>query len=361
MTEILFTAGSEGPRFKLRFFRDVVPYDTGADLISGVLMPGGLSAIVGATGTRKTFLALHTAMCVARGVPWFGREVKQGPALYVAAEAQESFANRLMAYKIANGLDDETVPFADIAQRPNILNPADVSGLIESIEIAGADFEAPVSFICIDTLAAVTPGAEENSAADMTKAMDALLSIKEKTGAAVCFVHHTGKDESRGARGHSSLKAALDTMITVSADPVSAFSIASMEKQRDMEAGDDFTFGLDVVEILTRENGTVLTSCVVRQLDTMPKRVKLSPKLRRALGSLENLVADHGESAPDAKHYPAGAQVVAVETWRENLVMAGIIDEQGKNPRQQWKYLRDVLAERGAIAEWNGRVWIVRT
>ncbi len=41
--------------------------------------------------------------------------------------------------------------------------------------------------------------------------------IRQETGACVLFVHHSGKDAAKGARGHSLLRAAIDTEIEVKA------------------------------------------------------------------------------------------------------------------------------------------------
>ncbi len=74
---------------------------------------------------------------------------------------------------------------------------------------------------------------------------------------------------------------------------------------------------------------------------------------------LNNVLADHGKPAPDPKHYPAGATVVDVSLWRESLFKAGVLDPKAKNPRADFKRLKDQLAERGLIGEWNNLMWAV--
>jgi len=59
--------------------------------------------------------------------------------------------------------------------------------------------------------------------------------IRHETKAHLMEVHHSGKDESRGARGSSALKAAIDTQIHISQsnDVISA----QLEKQSDGTTG----------------------------------------------------------------------------------------------------------------------------
>jgi ABC-type glutathione transport system ATPase component len=43
--------------------------------------PGELHALVGPSGSGKSFVALDWALCVAAGIPWHGRETIQGKVL----------------------------------------------------------------------------------------------------------------------------------------------------------------------------------------------------------------------------------------------------------------------------------------
>ena len=54
------------------------------------------------------------------------------------------------------------------------------------------------------------------------------------------MVHHTGKDSSSGARGHSSLFGALDTCITIK--KISNDMLVHCEKQKDAPEFDDMQF-----------------------------------------------------------------------------------------------------------------------
>ncbi len=97
---------------------------------------------------------------------------------------------------------------------------------------------------------------------------------------------------------------------------------------------------------------------MIEATDAKPAK-STTPKQRRALDVLNNVTADHGKPAPDSQHYPGGAVVVDVNLWRESLFKAGVLDQNASNPRADFRRLKDQLAERGLIGEWNSLMWAV--
>ena len=55
----------------------------------------------------------------------------------------------------------------------------------------------------------------ENSSTNMSALVHALGQMRQKTGAHLIVVHHTGKGKARGARGHSLLSCAADIEIEI--------------------------------------------------------------------------------------------------------------------------------------------------
>jgi AAA domain len=179
-----------------------------APLIDGVLDLDSLALLFGRSGSGKSFVALDWAMCVATGTWWRGYEVVQAPVLYVAAEGAAGLGARVDAWQRYHGVRMA----ADITWVPG---PIDLlnARYVEALAMISTDCEAKL--VVIDTLSRCMAGADENSPRDMTAAVGALDTIREATGACTAPVHHTGKDLSAGARGHSALRAALDTEIRV--------------------------------------------------------------------------------------------------------------------------------------------------
>jgi RecA-family ATPase len=92
--------------------------------------------------------------------------------------------------------------------------------------------------VVIDTLAQTTPGADENSAEGMGKALGSCRRIHEATDALVVLIHHSGKDKTRGMRGWSGLPGACDTIFEVTRDGDER--TARLEKVKDGEDGAEF-------------------------------------------------------------------------------------------------------------------------
>ncbi len=120
-----------------------------------------------------------------------------------------------------------------------------------------------MSLIVIDTLFRSLGGGDENSGVDMGRFVTHADTIREATRAALIAIHHTGKDEARGARGHSSLLGALDTEIFVSGE-----GVLTVTKQRDMIEIENLAASVLMdIEIGQDVNGRVLKSAAVRYAD----------------------------------------------------------------------------------------------
>src|SRR5262249_21188651 len=113
----------------------------------------------------------------------------------------------------------------------------------------------PLALIEIDTVSRTMNGGNENAPDDMGRFVAHCDKLRLATTAHVLAIHHSGKDEARGARGHSLLKAACDTEIEVAADDATDKRTATVVKQRDHRTGDVFGFSLRSVDLDRAVNG----------------------------------------------------------------------------------------------------------
>ena len=91
--------------------------------------------------------------------------------------------------------------------------------VVQSFNLTTAqDLADMAAVVFIDTLNRAAPTADENSSRDMGEILEAAKRLQSKTGGLVMLVHHTGKDASKGLRGHSSLFAAIDSAVDVRRD-----------------------------------------------------------------------------------------------------------------------------------------------
>lgn len=227
-------------------------------IIKGVLPEADLGVIFGQSGSGKSFAILDMMLSVCRGVEWRGRRVRQGRVLYVAAEGGGGVSQRLKAYEQRHNLKIADLPLGIVHDAPNLLLEGDVTELVKAIIAAGSG-----DIIVLDTLAQMTPGGNENSGEDMGLAVSHCRAIREATGSMVILVHHSGKDQSKGARGWSGLRGATDVELEVTYEKGDPVRVLRVSKQKDGADDLSWAFKLDEVTLGMDEDGDVLSSMVV--------------------------------------------------------------------------------------------------
>lgn len=271
----------------VEWFDDIQPALDSRYLVKGVLDAGAMSVIYGPSNSGKSFFAMDLGYHIAIGAPWRGRRVGQASVLYLAAEGGNGIANRIVALRQEHGVCD--VPFALKRAGMDLLHDqADLQHIVDLAgAVGGAAPERPL-MIVIDTLSRIMAGGDENNAADMTALIRNIDAIRAATGAHVMLVHHTGKDAARGARGHSSLRAATDTEIEVAND--NGARAALVTKQRDHQGGETFAFALRSVTLGQDGDGDDVTSCVLEvEQDEGAQRGR---NARRGIGGNQKIIAD---------------------------------------------------------------------
>lgn len=239
--------------------------------VKHVLPKNALTIIYGEPGSGKSFFALDLVAHVARGLAWRGQKVRQGAVAYVAAEGVAGFGNRLQAYGVGHDVDLSSVP---LYVRGGLLQLVEQQlALCEALE------KVPdLAVVVIDTLAAVTPGANENSSEDMGAAINAANMIIQATGAAVILIHHTNKQATM--RGWSGLLGAADSSIKIERDEEKR--TAYIEKMKEGKDSADFNFKLESVSLGEDEDGDEITSCVIRMSDERAQKGKKRERKSRS-------------------------------------------------------------------------------
>jgi hypothetical protein len=315
---------------------------TSQTLVKGVLSKGSCSLWYGDTGTGKSFLALDLGLHVALCRDWFGRRVAQALVVYIATEAGGSMRRRIVAFFQHHGVSPEDVPFALIASPVNLLDASpDLPALIHEIKGARAKFPDLPPLIIIDTLSRALAGGNENMPDDMGAFIRHVDGLRNVTGAHVAIVHHSGKTPSQGARGHSLLRAAVDTEIEISRPEGSKQSVALVTKQRDEDTGASVAFRLHVVDLGYDDEGDPIASCVVEQIDGAAPQVPMKPKRKpppippdylRAVDFLRDAIVDHGEPL-NKPGYPK-LMATTLDHWRDHLKQRGLYD--GDDVSRSW-------------------------
>jgi len=196
--------------------------------------------------------------------------------------------------------------------------------------------------VVLDTLNRATPGADENSSQDMGRAVAASKALQARLGGLVILVHHTGKDATRGMRGHSSLFAALDAVVEVSRDGDNRAWRVS--KSKDGADGADHPFRLDVVQLGLDEDGDSVSSCVVVQCDQQAQKAKrLTPAQRTGLSSLSDACNECGQF--DDETLMHGAHI---DNWRDVFYQQSTGDN-AEAKKKAFQRLRTSLVQVGLV------------
>lgn len=238
---------TEAPRQRVVFFplgsAKPKPVDW---LITGLIESDGVGMVYGDSGVGKTFITLDMALSVATGVPYHGKLVKQGAVFYIAGEGRNGITRRRGAWQQHRGVTQEQMGTAPIycSDGNLILNSASAKDIIQAVRDIAAEVSAEPRLVVLDTLARTMEG-DENSAKDFNQYLQAATAIQDMFKCTVLIVHHTGKDNGRGARGSSAIKAGMDFSYSLekSGDAVTL----KCEKLKDGEPPQPITFRLHPV------------------------------------------------------------------------------------------------------------------
>lgn len=326
--------------------------------VKGIIGDSDLVVVYGGPGTGKTFFTIDMAGHIAAGLPWRGHRAQQGLCVYVSAEAGRSILRRFAAWRDAKLGDsrEERTPLAIITRAVNLLNDNDVDALIEELADIAAHAGLPLAVVVFDTLSRSMAGGDENSSIDMTALVGVADRIRAELGAGSWFVHHAGKDSSRGIRGHSALFGAADVVISV------ADHVATVEKSRDNVAGQTFPFRLEVVDFGVDSDGDPVSTCVAMPSDVehAPKRKprQLTGVAQVALTALREAVSDCGEVLPATSTIPAGVRASTIDAWRRQFRIRYGSDDRGERAiRQAFQRGREHLLRERLVIVSDPYVW----
>lgn len=323
---------------------------TGQPLIRGLFDRVSTIALYGPSGGGKTFCAMDIGYHIHRGLEWCGKPVHQGGVLHLAAEGGYGINKRLRALEMKYGPYDPT-RYHVLPRRADLLRGGDANSLYAEVQRLELLHGHKIELFIVDTLSRVMPGGDENGPQDMTSVVAKLDSLREAAKLAVLMVHHTGKDEKKGMRGHSSLLAAVDTEILCDKH------VFAIKKKRDMEGGWGMRFGLDRVRIGCNANGEEITSCTVNFLAAARGEQKSAPMpLTREdkdhLAAIETRWRKENES---------DLSQIYIRPFTTNFALkaVGIENDQGDGGRSMVRRILGRMVASGYVGESPENGWLL--
>jgi len=278
-------------RYKLLSGSDIVNEPLKEWAVKGIFPIQGISAVYGPSGSGKSFLCIELAAAIQEGKPFFDLKTKQTDVIIIGLEGESGYKVRYDAWKTINVRD---IPFKTVLRQSfNVTIDKDVADLAEAVPKG--------CVVIIDTMNQSAPTIDENASKDMGSVIRGLKQLQTLTKGLVIIVHHTGKNETRGLRGHSSLHAAMDAEIEVQGDPESPKKSFKTTKVKDGAAGKSFPFELIPIDLGEDEDGEPITSCYVKPTPSVELRKittgTLGENQKIAMDVIDELLKANGDLA----------------------------------------------------------------
>ena len=196
--------------FRLKTLDDLLALKDPEFLIDDLLLENSIAMVFGPTGSYKSTVVIDMCVCLQNGLPWQDKASHQCNVAIFSHEDGGGFKNRYLAAAAHHGIENPQVYWDGAV--PNLMDKHSLNAYVDELR------EHEIKLIVIDTLAYAMAGGEENSAKEMGVAVDGMQKLRNEVGATILLIHHSGKDKSRGARGSSVLKAAVDTELELDAN-----------------------------------------------------------------------------------------------------------------------------------------------
>jgi hypothetical protein len=238
--------------------------------------------------------------------------------------------------------------------------PLDANRIIATSQQFAETSKLPVVWIIIDTLNRVLAGGDENSSKDIGAVIAAVDRIQRTTSAHVTLIHHVPVDLTDRMRGHGSVLGAVDLTVRISKDD--RVVTVEADKANDLVEKPRFAFRFQSVELAydpdTQRATTapVLVPCDAPAVRP-PGTRKLSDRQRLALDILADCAADRGQTPPLAFGLPTGLVAVTLDHWRDELFSRAVLDPDAKNPREDFRRVKNSLHARKLIGVRDNLAW----
>ena len=242
-------------------------------LVERVIPKRGFIALYGPPGSFKSFIALDLAAAIARAAPWMGQQAtpsENGAVVYIAGEGHGGIGARIKACRIHHQIE-AGIPIYILRHQINLRSSAeDINTLMLAVAELAETRQLKIDLIVIDTLARAFGGGNENSSEDMGAFITSCGHLQQVFEAALLVIHHSGKDQAKGLRGHSSLLGAVDTELELLRFDDQPRGVVTISKQKDGEDG--VRYGFEMVEIDIDEGSAATLS-----LDEPRKSLAVNP------------------------------------------------------------------------------------
>jgi AAA domain len=286
-------------------------------IIKGILAKGHNSYLFGPPGGGKSALygSAATYLAAARD-NWHGFKIRnQLAAVIFAMERADLVRKRIWAECQREQLDN--VPVAVCAGLINLMDPKCVDEIVGTILRAEDQFGMEVGLAVLDTFnkAVAAGGGDENTARDQNRAWGHLRQVHEVLARwhtiHIGAIGHTGKDESRGARGSNAADGDNDVSLQIKDE--GAIKSVTIYKANELPEGPLMRFKMEPFDTgLKDEDGDAVEVWLAGSDKIDPAPIEAHPKLTK------------NQQTMFAMLHAAGSGGLTSEEWNERAREAGV-------------------------------------
>jgi AAA domain-containing protein len=343
------------PRFLFETVADLRSMPDQEYLVDGWIPERSVGLMYGRWGSGKTFIGFDWALHLAFGLPdWHGAKLPTEPCdvLIIAREGHAGFIKRINAFMAHHGLTEDPKHLVFMRSPISFLDDAGFAVLKDAITA----LKRPFRFVLVDTVGRVLPGADMAKEQPITLFMERLQQVGELTGGTALGVHHENK--AGDANGSMYFQNNSDFMFCASREGDGPLERGKLTCVKQKEGDDLWSRGVTFAKVELPDGKSSLvveTVCEDERSKTMGAP-PVTPRQNRAMAALDEVVLSHGEPPPIFLNL-SGVKAVSVERWKEELFARGVLDRTAKNPRTDFKRIKDGLADKRLIGERDGLVW----
>jgi len=318
-------------------------------LIEGFITEGSSVALIGESGSGKTFFALDIALSIASGKSWHNKDSKQGAVVYIAGESGSALQKRIYAWCQEAGTDWESLPFY-LLNAPINLNDDKIMEVVADKLQNCVNDSGPPRLIVLDTWAS-SLGGDENTVVDTMHGINAIRALAAPYGTALLIIHHVGKSEKGTSRGSSSFHASMDFVYLVKRKNPKTLTVSCI-KSRDYAFPEIREFIIQQVtySIPSLSNSSVSSfeTSIVLQDKSVSSESMESPYVGgRQLQGLDILAKMIQEGNAEENGQANGTSTVRRSEWISRMKREGI-------PNSTANQIASVLITRGFTKEIAG-------
>lgn len=346
--------------YRLSLFSELIAnYKPVTWSVEGLLAQESVNVVFGGYGTYKSFLCLDLSLHVAFGIDWHGLSLKKGPSIYIAGEGHRGISTRLMGWQKHHHqtVQDEPDPHFMLTHASwPLTDPMAATEAADSVaRYCDRIGEAPVH-ITIDTLARNFGDGDENSSGDVGIFYSNVeTNFRDRFGATVVVVAHTGHTNQDRPRGSYNIIAAADSVYQMTWEsPPDGLEqegeglILQCTKQKDAEMGGPFFFEHETVDLGINDNfGNPISTKIVRR---SVSEIELPPGLGKnetmAFKVLAVLYKRARKNLSDGNFDPSQA-LVQRSDWRDECLRQGLIKQRFNQVESNLIENKNLIENRG--------------